>query len=140
VVRHPSERGQVLPLLAGVLVVAAVVALVVADLGVAAVQRARARTAADAAALAGAAEGEAAARAVAAANDGELVSFVVDRRVVEVVVAVGRARARATAEDVPAVADGVAPVDAAAADAGVCRQSPLTGPVHSELCPPTSPG
>ena len=137
---RPSERGQALPLLAGILVVAGVVALVVADLGVAAVQRAQARTAADAAALAGAAEGEAAAREVAAANDGELLSFVADRRTVEVVVAVGRAQARATAERVPPVADGAAPVDAAAADAGLCLQGGSTGPVHFGPCPPTSPG
>ena len=133
------ERGQALPLLAAVLVVAAVVALVVADLGVAAVQRAQARTAADAAALAGAAEGEAAARSVAAANGGEVVSYVVDRRLVEVVVTVGAARARATAERVPPVPAGLTPADAAA-DAGLCRQGPPTGPVDFGPCPPTRPG
>ena len=68
--RRSPERGQAVPLLAALLVVAAVVALVVAELGVAAVHGAQARTAADAAALAGAADGEAAARAVAADNGG----------------------------------------------------------------------
>ena len=135
-----AERGQVVPIVAAVLVVAAVVALVVGELGVAAVHRAQARTAADAAALAGAAEGEAAARSVAADNGAELVSFVRHGLVVEVVVRYRHARARATAEGTPAVADGVAPVDAAAADAGLCRQAGSTGPVSFGPCPPTDPG
>lgn len=96
--RRSAERGQALPLLVVVLVLAAAVAVVVADLGSAAVQRARARTAADAAALAGAAEGEAAARSVAADNGAEVVSFAVAGEIVEVVVVLGDARARATAE------------------------------------------
>ena len=121
--RQPSDRGQALPLLAAVLVVAGVVALVVADLGVAAVERAKARTAADAAALAGAAEGEAVARRVAAANGASLVSFGRDGPLVEVVVRHGRATARATAEGVP-----------------VCQQPPLTGPVHFDGCLPIRPG
>ena len=118
-----SDRGQALPLLAAVLVVAGVVALVVADLGVAAVERAKARTAADAAALAGAAEGESAARHVAEANDATLVSFVADGMFVEVVVRSGRATARATAEGVP-----------------VCQRSPVTRPVHFDGCLPIRPG
>lgn len=135
-----SERGQVLPIVAAVLVVAAAVALVVGQLGVAAVHRAQARTAADAAALAGAAEGEASARSLAAANGAELVSFARDGVVVEVVVRYGRARARATAEGTPAVTDGVTPADAAAADAGLCRRGDATGPVSFLPCPPTDPG
>ena len=135
-----SERGQVLPIVAAVLVVAAAVALVIGQLGVAAVHRAQARTAADAAALAGAAEGESAARSVAAANGGELVSFVRDGFVVEVVVRHGRARARATAVGTPAVQHGVSPAAAAAADAGLCHQAVPTGPVSSPPCSPTAPG
>ena len=138
--RRPQERGQALPLLAAVLVVAAAAALVVADLGVAAVERAKARTAADAAALAGAAEGEAAARQVAAANGRELVSFTRDGVVVEVVVRAGRAAARATAEGLPPVPAGMTPADAAALERGLCRQWPMGGPVHFDGCLPTAPG
>ena len=50
-----DERGQVLPLAAGIVVLAAAAMLLVVHLGRAANERARARTAADAAALAGAA-------------------------------------------------------------------------------------
>ena len=72
--------------------------MVIAQLGVGAVDAARARTAADAAALAGAADGRAAAGRIAEANDGALIDFVRRGEVVEVVVQVGRARARARAE------------------------------------------
>jgi hypothetical protein len=95
-------------------VLAAAVAVLIANLGVAAVQRAQARTAADAAALAGAAEGEAAARQVAADNGAELVGYAVDGTIVEVVVTRGRARARATAEATPAGPAGASPALAAA--------------------------
>jgi hypothetical protein len=104
-----------------VLVLAAVVALLVADLGVAAVHRAQAQTAADAAALAGAAAGAGAARAAAAANGAELDSYTERSTTVEVVAVVGDARALATAEriapDVLAAGgdrDGLAPVVVAA--------------------------
>lgn len=112
--RRSAERGQALPLLVVVLVLAAAVAVVVADIGSAAVQRARARTAADAAALAGAAEGEAGARSVAADNGAELVSFAVDGAVVEVVVTLGDARARATAEGRRSAPGAASPALAAA--------------------------
>jgi hypothetical protein len=93
-----AERGQVLPLVAAVLVLAGALTLVVARLSGAAVDRARARTAADAAALAGAAEGEVAARSVAAANGGDLVSYrPIGRSDVEVVVRLARATATARA-------------------------------------------
>ena len=95
-------------------VLAAVLAIVVADLGAAAVHRARARNAADAAALAGAAEGEEAARAVAADNGAELVTFVADGPIVEVSVRHGPATARATAEGARTATGAVAPVVAAA--------------------------
>ena len=69
------DRGQAMPLVVGVL---AVVAVLVAALGVVAghsIDAARARTAADAAALAGVEAGEAAAEALAHANGGVLVEF-----------------------------------------------------------------
>lgn len=123
--RRSAERGQALPLLALVLVLAAAVAVVVADLGAAAVHRARARTAADAAALAGAADGEAAARSMAAANGAELVSFISDGPIVEVVVHHGPAQATATAEGIRTGGhpDGVAP----AVVAGLERAAQLLG-------------
>jgi hypothetical protein len=70
----------------------------VARLGVAADDAARARTAADAAALAGAIDGRRTAAEIAAANGGELLEFVRQGSVVEVVVGVNAARARARAE------------------------------------------
>ena len=91
------ERGQVLPLVAVVLVVAGAAMWCLGRLSGAAVERARARTAADAAALAGAAEGEAAARSIAAANGGRLVSFVRAGADVIVRVEVGDATAPARA-------------------------------------------
>ena len=95
--RWRGERGQVLPFVALVLVLAGALALFVGRLSGAAVSRARARTAADAAALAGAAEGEAAARSVAAANGGVVESYAVEGADVAVVVRVGSAHAPARA-------------------------------------------
>jgi hypothetical protein len=92
-----GERGQVLPLVAVVLVLAGTLAMVIGRLSGAAVERARARTAADAAALAGAAEGESAARAVAAANGGTVVAYRTLGSDVALVVRVGDARAPARA-------------------------------------------
>jgi len=69
------DRGQALPVVVGVL---AVIAVLVAALGVVAghsIDAARARTAADAAALAGVESGRAAADALAHANGGTLVEF-----------------------------------------------------------------
>lgn len=122
-----SERGQVLPLLAALVVLAAAVALVVAELGAAAVQRARARTAADAAALAGAAAGELAARAAAEANDADLVEYRSQGRLVAVVVRFGDARAQATAEGVPALPGGVPAGTAPATAAALARAAQLLG-------------
>lgn len=92
-----APKGQVLPLLA-VLVVAAGMAVVwLGRIGEAAVDRARARTAADAAALAGAADGRSAAAAVAAANGGRLVAYREEGSDVAVRVRVGGAEASARA-------------------------------------------
>jgi hypothetical protein len=95
-----DERGQVLPLLA--LVVVAIGGLVfgLARFGAVTTQSARAQAAADAAALAGAAESEAAAASVADANGAGIVTYEVDGREVEVRTLVGDtwavARARRT--------------------------------------------
>ena len=91
------ERGQVLPLVAVVLVLAGAAMWFVGRVSGAAVDRARARTAADAAALAGAAEGEEAARSVAEANGGRLVRFAREGTDVVVRVEVGEASAPARA-------------------------------------------
>jgi hypothetical protein len=107
-----GERGQALPLVTLAVIVCCSLALVLADLGGAAVARARARTAADAAALAGAAEGRPVAAEVAAANGGHLREFRAQGGVVEVVVDVGPARARARAEAI----GGGAAVTAGAGD------------------------
>jgi hypothetical protein len=110
----PRERGQAVPLLALVLLVAAAVLLVVTRLGIGATWRAQARTAADAAALAGAVDGEAAARRLAEANGTELVSFTERGDRVVVVVRRREAQARATAERVGGRGGDLAPVMAAA--------------------------
>ena len=93
-----GERGQVVPLVALVMVVAGLACLAVARLGGAAAARAQAVTAADAAALAGAAQGRRAAHATAAANGGRLVAHEQlgsDTRVrVELGGAIATARAR----------------------------------------------
>jgi ABC-type molybdate transport system ATPase subunit len=94
-----EERGQVVPLVAIVVVLVGVLCLGLARLGGSAGEAARARTAADAAALAGAADGEASARELARANGGRVVRYEVDGDEVEVLVEVGdhRAVARAVA-------------------------------------------
>jgi hypothetical protein len=92
------DRGQALPLVVGVL---AVVAVLVAALGVVAghsIDAARARTAADAAALAGVEAGQSAAGELAQANGGVLLEFdTLDNGDVLVRVRVGRASASARA-------------------------------------------
>jgi hypothetical protein len=95
------EAGQVLPLVALLVVLAAVTILLLGRLGAVAGEAAQARLAADAAALAGAVEGEAGARALAAANGGELVRFEVTTAGVVVEVRVGGSRATAAATVAP---------------------------------------
>lgn len=93
-VRHP-QRGQVVPILAVVLVVAGLVAAGLVSLAAADARRARSQAAADAVALAGAADGRAAAEEVAAANRGRIVRYrVID---LDVVVTVERRGVTATA-------------------------------------------
>ena len=93
----PDERGQAVPLLAAVIVVAGLAVMGLGLAGRATVDAARARTAADAAALAGVVDGETAARRLAAANGATLVSFTVTGGEVLVQVVVGRATASARA-------------------------------------------
>ncbi|MGH9177406.1 MAG: pilus assembly protein TadG-related protein, partial [Acidimicrobiales bacterium] len=93
--RH--ERGQVLPLLTVVIVMAGLVCLAAGRLGGAAVARAQAVTAADAAALAGAAAGEGDARRAAAANGGRLTGYQAAGNDARVEVELGPAQAAARA-------------------------------------------
>jgi len=92
-----SDRGQVSPLVAVLVVIAAVASLALAELGSGTNDRARARTAADAAALAGVDGGRAAADALAAANHGVVERFVASGGATEVTVRVGDSRATSRA-------------------------------------------
>jgi hypothetical protein len=95
--RWRSEAGQVVPLVAVLVLAAGGGMIALGRVGQAAVERAHARSAADAAALAGAAEGEGAAQDLAAANGARLLSYEEDGPEAEVRVAVGRAEASARA-------------------------------------------
>ena len=116
------QQGQVLPLVAVVIVLAGLAMLAVARFGAVTINRARASAAADAAALAGAAEGRDAAYALAAANGGTVRSYEEigdDARVRVDVAGVGAtARARRTGGSfddwLPPERKGVAPAMAAA--------------------------
>ncbi|HVL92111.1 MAG TPA: hypothetical protein VM264_02100 [Acidimicrobiales bacterium] len=92
-----GHGGQVVPLLAVIVVAAGAASILVGRLGGAAVARARAVTAADAAALAGAAAGPAAARELARHNGGRVVHYEAEGSDAEVEVELGAAVARARA-------------------------------------------
>ncbi len=95
-----GDFGQILPLVLVMVAFGAAMALLVAELGLIAVDRARARSAADAAALAAATErgdGCTVAREFAVANGAHLESLEHAGGEVLVVVSVGRARATARA-------------------------------------------
>jgi hypothetical protein len=136
-----TERGQVVPLMLVVLVLAAVAGVVVAQVAAASIERGHAQMAADAAALAGAAEGRPTAEALAEANGAELSGYVERGVAVEVDVRFRRASARATAEAVtttpaPGGGDrhGLAPAVAAAlarADALLGRSVPVVSGYRS---------
>ena len=99
--KRSCERGQILPLVAVIIVVAGLACVMTVRIGAAAVSRARAVTAGDSAALAGAAAGPDAARSAAESNGGQLVGYQqlgTDTRV-EVEVGSARATARARPED-----------------------------------------
>jgi uncharacterized membrane protein len=117
-----DQRGQVLPLVAGIVVLAAAAMLLVVHLGRAANERARARTAADAAALAGAAEGRDAAEAIATANHAVIESYEELADGVQLSVRLGAARATARA----------------VRTTGPCSTGPEVDPVHFGRCPPTA--
>ena len=91
------QRGQVLPLMAVVVALAALIVVGLGRVGAVVVARAEAQTAADAAALAGALHGRPAAEGLARANGGRLVSWAAAGREVEVVADVRGERARARA-------------------------------------------
>ncbi|HEX2575350.1 MAG TPA: pilus assembly protein TadG-related protein [Aquihabitans sp.] len=93
--RRAGQHGQVLPLVAMLLVVAGLVAVGLVQVGAAASRRAAAQAAADASALAGAAGGRTAAEEAAEGNDAAVVGY--DVVGADVVVEVARRGARATA-------------------------------------------
>ncbi len=95
------ESGQVLPLIALLVVVAVGAAFLLGRLADEAVDRARARTAADAAALAGVEGGEPAASDAARANGGRLLRFAAADGATEVRVQVGGSAAMARARPGP---------------------------------------
>jgi Tfp pilus assembly protein PilX len=91
------DAGQILPMVAVVLLVVALMGLLVVRLGMQVDRRAQAQAAADAVALAGAAEGEVRAGSVAEANGVVLESFEARGHEVEVIVRLGDERATARA-------------------------------------------
>ncbi len=102
---EPRDRGQAVPLMAAMLLVAMGVVIATIEIGQLLNESAAARTAADAAALAGAAAGGEAAAEIAAANGGVLLSYgeeepaeIPDALLVTVTVQVGRATQTARAE------------------------------------------
>lgn len=121
--RARSDRGQLVPLYALIVLVACGATLLLVRLGSVTVHRAHARTAADAAALAGAAEGRSAADEVATANGAVLESFDTFGDEVEVRVRVDTSHARARARR-----------------EGGCPSAAQTDHVHFRACQPTSPG
>jgi hypothetical protein len=94
-----SERGQVAPLIAVMVVAAGFLCVVVVRFGVAASARATARTSADAVALAGAAEGQGKASEIAGANRSGIVTYEPSGRDVKVRVRFADAEATAKARN-----------------------------------------
>lgn len=91
------DAGQVMPLVAVIVALAAIGVLLLGRVGEAQTARARARTAADAVALAGAGAGRDAAEQVATANHATVVLWIDDDTSVEVTVVVDGQRAMARA-------------------------------------------
>jgi hypothetical protein len=98
--RNPADAGQVVPLVAALIMVVAGIAVVIVAVGGVLSDRAVARTAADAAALVAAVDTDDAAARTAEANGARLVAVHRHLDQVEVTVVVGRATARARAEAV----------------------------------------
>lgn len=95
-----TDRGQIVPFVAFVIFVVAVVTIGIAQVGRAAIDRAQARTAADAAALAVAGADDETATEVVRRNGGEVVEVRRDGDRFRVVTRVGDASGAATAERV----------------------------------------
>jgi hypothetical protein len=119
-----QERGQVLPLVALLVVALAGAAVFTVHLGALAAQRARASASADAAALAGAAEGRSGAERLARANGGRLAAYRKDGDDTEVRVTFGRAGATARATGGRTLARGG---EAPALQAVLARAAQLLG-------------
>jgi len=119
-----SQNGQVLPLVALLLVAVGGAAMLTVRLGGLSTDRGRASAAADAAALAGAAEGHDGAARLAGANGGRLLSYRRDGDDTEVRVGVGRASATARATGGAALAPGG---QTAALQAVLARMAQLLG-------------
>lgn len=123
-----NERGQVVPMLAAMIVFAGLSMIGLAHLGGGAVDRAQARRAADAAALAGAAEGRPAADRLASANDADITRYRTSDDDTEVVVRLGDAHAIARARRDGGGEVGAKPGDAAPAlRAALARAAQLLG-------------
>ena len=125
--RTRGQSGQVLPLVALVLLGLGAAALLIGRLGGAAVNRARAVAAADTVALAGAAGDRHQADAVAAANGARVLRFERVRGDTRVRVAVGPAEATARARPVDPPGGGGAPGLAPALRAALARAEQLLG-------------
>jgi len=91
------DSGQVVPLMALVVMLTVVSLVLLVRLGTALDDSARARTAADAAALAGSVDGRGAAEEMATVNGGELMRFELRGSTADVQVKVGEATASARA-------------------------------------------
>ncbi len=96
-----DDHGSAVLMVTVAVVMAGLVAVATAELGVAMVQRQRAQIAADAAALAGLEGGRTGADRLARANGGQLAEFDRDDWTVTVTVRLGDATARASASDGP---------------------------------------
>lgn len=95
--RVRDDRGQAVPLTAGLVAIAAVLVLGMGEFAGDVVDAGRARSAADAAALAGVGDGRAGSASLAAGNGATLLSWRREGDVVVVVVRVGAATATARA-------------------------------------------
>lgn len=115
------DAGQVLPLVAVLILLAALSIVLVGRVGSRLSEQARARTAADAVALAGAADGRAGAELVARENGAAIIGWFPSGDGVQVAVRVGRATAIARA-----VRD--------------CTRPARGDLLHFAGCPPSRPG
>jgi len=123
---RPTRRdaGQATPFVAVIIVCIAIASLAIAQLGTAAIERTRARTAADAAALAAAIDGDAAGQRLARANGATSATIANVGADAHATVQLGSVEAQARAEhQLVAGAEGLAPAMAAA----IARAEQLLG-------------